>query len=239
VLTVGLNPPGPAAATVTNADGTPSISLMDVGRELFGNIDEVSVFVLAPENDAQAEPFPEIGAAIAVKDPAKSEALWNQILSLAMLFGARPDGAPQEAEFAGKKGQVYRIDGLPPIAVVRSGGELIVGTSGAVTAAVEASSSGNSITKDAAFAPLLARLTPNASKALLVDVGRAVQVAAVLSGEPSDEMRIVAAMLADTKASVVTDEAPNRLTIRAEVTGLPKFRDVVTLLNSQRQTAAK
>jgi hypothetical protein len=242
VLTIGLNPPGPAAATVTNADGTPSISLMDIGRELFGNIDEVSVFALAPAGEAKGRaPFPEVAAVIAVKDPAKSEALWNQILSLATLFGARNAKPPAAVEIAGKPGHVYQIEGLPPIAVVRSGGELVVGTQAAVSAAVQAGADKNSIAKDPAFAPLLAQLPPNASKALLVDVGRALAIVAALSDDrSSDEMRMIGALVHEMKISIVTDEAPNRLTIRADVTGLPKFRDIVTLLNAQQQqTAAK
>lgn len=238
VLTIGLNPPGPAAPTVTNPDGTPSISLMDVGRELFGNIDEVSVFVLAPEGAAE---FPDVGAVIAVKDAAKSEALWNQILSLASLFGASQPTEPGEVEIAGKTGQVYHFEGLPPIAVVRTEGELVLGTQAAVAAALAAGADGKSIAGDPAFKPLLARLTPNASKALLVDVGRAVQIAAAMDGGNDRDLQMVAAMLHDLKASLVTDEAPNRLTIYVDVTGLPKFRDIVTLINGQqqRQTAQK
>ena len=242
VLVLGLNPPGPAAPTVTNADGTPSISLMDVGRELFGNIDEVSVFVMPPAGDANAQqPFPEVAAVIAVKDPAKSEALWNQILSLATLFGARNAQPPAEVEIAGKKGSVYQFDDFPPIAVVRVDSRLVVGTRAAVTAAVQAGAQGNSIMKDPAFEPLLARLTPNASKALLIDMGRAMPIIAALSGGgSSDEMRLIGALVHDMKISIVTDESPNQLTIRADVTGLPQFRDIVMLLNGQQQqTAAK
>jgi hypothetical protein len=243
VLVVGLNPPGPAAPTVTNADGTPSISLMDVGRELFGNIDEVSVFAMAPAGDAQGrQPFPEIAAVIAVKDPAKSEALWNQILSLAMLFGARNAQPPAEVEIGGKKGSVYQIDGIPPIAVVRADGQLVIGTRAAVTSAVRAGAEGKSILQDEGFASLLARLTPQASKALLIDAGRAMPIIAALSGGgSSDGMRLIGALVHDMKISIVTDEAPNQLTIRADVTGLPQFRDIVMLLNGQQQqhSAAK
>ena len=242
VLVVGLNPPGPAAPTVTNADGTPSISLMDVGRELFGNIDEVSVFAMPPAGDAKGrQPFPEIAAVIAVKDPAKSEALWNQILSLAMLFGAGNAPPPAEVEIAGKKGRVYQIDRIGPIAVVRVDGQLVVGTRVAVTAAVRAGAEGTSILQDEGFAPLLARLTPNASKALLIDAGRAMPILAALSGGgSSDEMRLIGALVHDMKIAIVTDESPNQLTIRVDVTGLPQFRDIVKMLNGQQQkTAAK
>jgi hypothetical protein len=242
VLTVGLNPPGPAVATVTNADGTPSISLMDVGRELFGNIDEVSVFAIEREGEAKRRgQLPEIGAVIAVKDAAKSEALWNQILSLAMLFGARHAQPAAEVEIEGRKGRVYQFDDIGPLAVVRTDGELIVGTQTAVSAAVRAGRDKSSILTDEQFQPLLAKLTPHASKALLVDVGRAVKIVNDMEAGPnSQEYRMIQAIVRDMKVSIVTDEAPNRLTIQADLTGLPKFRDIVMLLNGQQpQTAAK
>jgi hypothetical protein len=230
VLTVGLNPPGPAAPTVTNADGTPSISLMDVGRELFGNIDEVSVFGMAPAESSGRQPLPEVGAVIAVKDPAKSEALWNQILSLATLFGARQAQPPADVDIEGHKGKTYHIDGLPPIAVVRIDKELVIGTTAAAAAALRAGQQGESIADDPAFAPLLARLTPDSSKALLVDVGRAMQIVAAMSpGNSQRELAAMSQMLRETKVSLVTDEAPNCLTVRAELTGLPQFRELVQL----------
>jgi len=53
-------------------------------------------------------------------------------------------------------------------------------------------------------------------------------------------MRMIGALVHDMKISIVTDESPNQLTIRADVTGLPQFRDIVMLLNGQQQqTAAK
>jgi hypothetical protein len=156
-----------------------------------------------------------------------------------MLFGAKSAQPPAQVEIAGKKGTVYHIDGIPPLAVVRVDGQLVVGTQAAVSAAVGAGE--KTILSDPAFKPLLARLTPNASKALLIDGARAMQVFAAMSGGgASKEMRVIGALVQDLKVSLVTDEAPNRLTIRADVTGLPQFHKIVALLNGQEpQTAAK
>ena len=49
VLVLGLNPAGPAAATGQTAAG---VSAMDVGRELFHNIDELAVFALPATDSA-------------------------------------------------------------------------------------------------------------------------------------------------------------------------------------------
>jgi hypothetical protein len=217
----------------TDADGKnpPSVSAMDIGREFFGNIDEIAVFALAPAGEAQsAAGFPEVGVVIVVKDPEKSEVLWNQILSLAAVLGARTSEPVAEITIEGKAGHVYRFDGIPPLAVVRSGERgLVIGTEGAVAASLRAVASKESIIQDEAFAALLGRLTPTTSKAVLVDVARALAIAAALGG--GNDLRQVAALTSDLKVSLVTDEAANQLTIDAEITGLPKLRSLMPLFN--------
>jgi hypothetical protein len=236
VLVVGLNPAGPAAPT--DAANPQGISAMDIGREFFNNVEELAVFVLPPADVSDGgKSMPEIGAVLAVKDPAKSEALWNQLLSLAALFGAHTTKAPSPIDIAGKPGRVYAFSGAPPIAVVRSDRELVIGTQGAVTAAIQTQAGKNSVADDKAS--LLARLTPDTSKALFLDVGRCVDIAALLSkGRDAQQLKSIGAMTRNLKVSVATDEAPNRLTIRAEVTGLPQFRDIVSLINAQQEQRA-
>lgn len=232
VLLIGLNPADPNPTSAPSAPGAPpAISAMDIGRELFHNIEEVAVFASAPAEGSQ--PLPEIAAIIAVKDVAKSEALWNQILTLASIVGARQAKPPADVTLEGAAGRLYSFDGFPQVAIVRGPRELIIGTQAAVAASIKADRDRQSIATDPAFAPLLARLTPDTSKALLVDVGRAVAVAAAMSVPQSRELKSIAPLVRDLKVSLVTDEAPNQFTITAEVSGLPKFRDIHALLRAQ------
>ena len=232
VLVVGLNPAGPAAPPAADAKNPPSVSAMDIGREFFNNIEELSVFAMAPAVAGQK--IPDVGVVVAVKDPAKSEALWNQILSLATLVGARQPKPSAEISIEGQAGRVYHFDGAPPVVVLRSDREMIIGTENAVASSVRSRTAGT-IAQDPAFASLLARLTPDTSKALLVDVGRAVETVAALSnGRDSRQLKAVGELARDTKFSIVTDEAPNRLTVRAELTGLPKYRDIFSFLERQQ-----
>src|SRR5262249_42463876 len=147
VLAIGLNPAGPPAATAAG-EAPPSISAMDLGREFFHNIEEISAFALCANKADGPRPIPEIGAVIAGKDPAKSEALWNQILSLVALAGARSAQPPGDVDIEGRKGRVYHFDQLPPISVVRGDRELLIGTQAAVAAALRAQGENNSIAKD-------------------------------------------------------------------------------------------
>jgi hypothetical protein len=234
VLLIGLNPADPNPTNAPPAQGAPpAISAMDIGRELFHNIEEVAVFAAAPAETSQPQRLPELAAVIAVKDVAKSEALWNQILTLASIAGARQAKPPADVTIEGAAGRLYSFDGFPQVAIVRGSRELIIGTQAAVAASINADRERQSIAGDAAFAPLLARLTPDTSKALLVDVGRAVEIAGAMSGRQSRELRDIAPLVRDLKVSLVTDEAPNQLTITAEVSGLPKFRDIHALLRAQ------
>jgi hypothetical protein len=233
VAVIGLNPPSPAAAGAggEGADkDPPTISAMDIGREFFHNIEELAVFALPPA--AESAGLPEVAAVIAVKDPQKSEALWNQILMIAALFGARTAKPPAEVTIEGQKGRSYQFDGLPPVVVLRSSDRgLIIGTQGAVAASLRASARGESIEKDPGFAGLLGHVTPDTSKAVLVDVGRAMEmVAGMARGREAAQIKLVSQVTKELRVSLVTDEAPNQLVIRAEVSGLPKYRDVLPLI---------
>ena len=132
----------------------------------------------------------------------------------------------------GQPGKSYKFDGIPAIVVVSSPERgLIVGTHGAVAASLRAASTGESIEKDESFSAVLAHVTPDTSKAVLVDVGRAVSLAATLSqGNNARELQLIGQLTKDMRVSLVTDEGPNRLVIRAEVSGLPKYRDVLPLI---------
>jgi hypothetical protein len=98
------------------------------------------------------------------------------------------------------------------------------------------SQTAGTIAQDPAFASLLARLTPDTSKALLVDVGRAVEIAAAMSNNrEARELKAIGELARETKFSIVTDEAPNQLTVRAELTGLPKFQSILSFIESQKR----
>jgi hypothetical protein len=244
VVLLGLNPatPTPAGNSPTKKDGPVQITGMDLGREIFANVEEVAFFVLPPAADRPTahSPVPEMAAVFAVKDADKSEAIWNQILTLAALFGVR-DSHSHEVKIDGTVGKQYQFPGMPPLVVLRAADRaLIVGTEGAATAALHASRGHESILTDEAYRKLLARLTPNSSKAVLVDAGRAAQIAREFSGDrDTSEMRLVGAILKDLRLSLVTDEAPNCLTLSIEATGLPDVPSVIQMYGSQMARAQK
>ncbi len=240
VVLLGLNPAGDPAADAARST-VQAITAMDLGREVFDNIEELAVFALPPSGTGSpGSPIPEVALVVAVKDAGKSEALWTQLLSLPGLMGIGEFPPPREVTIEGVQAKAYPMPEGPPIVVARVGDRaLVAGTEPAVAAAIRTSKSGGGILRDAAFQPLLDRLGPTASKAVLVNMGRAVRLATV--GAPRQhaaELMIAGAALKDLNVSAVTDEGSTHFAMRVEATGLPNVLEIAKMfLTAQRHQA--
>ena len=230
VAVLGLNP----ADRSPKGSATPlrAFSLMDIGRELFGNIVEASLFVLpARVENQQRLPVPEIGLVLAVRDPEKSEALWNQLLTLPAMLGAPAVSAPRDITVEGQAARQFQFPDAPPIVLAKlTGGGIVAGTPGAVTAAIATQSTGQTIAADPILRPSIETLTPCSSKALFVHVARVLEVVASVDPRAARDLAPVQPLVGDLTVMVVTDEAPNTLTVRAKVGGLPNVPNIVKQL---------
>jgi hypothetical protein len=235
VVLVGLNPATPPQAAKSSSPGPVEVTGMDLGREIFANVEEVAFFVLPTiaKSEGGHAHVPEMAAVFAVKDAAKSEAIWNQILGIVAMVGVH-HSPPHDVTIEGIRGEQYQFTGMPPIVVVRAADRaLIVGTHEAASAAVRASGGKDSILTDEAYSKLLTRLTKTSSKAVLVDAGRVMQIVRGFSGgESKPEMDLVTAALKDLRVSIVTDEAPNCLSVSVEASGLPNVPTLISKIGS-------
>lgn len=229
VVIIGLNPPGEPAPAQQTPEQQQYLALMDIGRELFGNIEEVGVFLLPTSGGG---PIPDVGVILAVKDAQRSEVLWNQLLALPAIFNPGEAQPPRNIEIEGQAGKEYQFPEIPPIALVRAQDRAIVaGTRPAVEAALKTGASGESIIGDSGFRPLLDSLTPESSKAVLVHVGRTLQaVSPIIDRNDAAEIQRIAPLLDETRVILITDEKPTQFTIRAAVTGLPDVPTIVKAL---------
>jgi len=237
VVLVGLNPAEPAGAKRAAAGEPSQITAMDLGREVFANIEEVSAFLLAPSGGegGGSGGLPEVGLVFAVKDAAKSAAVWNQLLALPAMAGLPFTQAAQPVEIGGRTGKQYVFPFVPPIVVVEHPDRLLLaGTQGAVAAALGSGAAEKSITKDAAFAPRLAQLTPYTSKAVLVDVGRTLKIASAFGGREGREMAEAANLIDGLTVSVASHESPTELAIGVQVTGLPNVLKLAAAMAQPR-----
>jgi hypothetical protein len=227
VAVLGLNPPAPAPARSDSA--TLPFSLMDIGRELFSNIVEASLFVLPERVENQSRPpLPEIGLVLAVRDANQSEALWNQLLSLPALLGAPQVSMPRDVTIEGQPARQIQLPEAPPLLLMkREGGAIVVGTPGAVSAVVATTSASQSIASDARFQSAIETLTPFSSKAIFVDAARVLEAVTAVEPHAARDLAVVQPLVGELAVMVVTDEAPNSLTLRAEVSGLPDVPEIV------------
>lgn len=234
IAIIGLNRAG-SAQSDTGEASQQYVSLMDVGREIFSNIEEIGLFVM-PTSTGE---IPDFGVVLAVKNPERSEKLWNQLLSLPAMVAPSEMPAPSDIEIDGQRGQQYQFPDMPPIAVVKSADAAIVGgTRAAVEASVRAKGTGTTITSDEGFKSLLGALTDESSKAVLVHVGRAVATAGAMThGREAEELKQVGAMVNEMRVLVVTDEAPTQFKLRAAASGLPNVPAVVKTVIQQESGA--
>jgi hypothetical protein len=235
---IGLNPPAVERPSASPADAPQYVAALDIGRELFSNIEEIAIFALPQAESGAGElPLPEMGLVVAVKDVAKSQALWNQLLTIPG-FALPQLPPPADIQVGGHSGKEFRYPDAPPIQLVRLGDDgLVLGTRGAVAAAVGAQGNGTSVAADAGFQPLLAELTPSSSKAILVDVGRAIETAATANPHEADELQMVASLVGGLRVSLVTDEQPTSLTVRLAATNLPDVQKLIDIAVAHEQGA--
>ena len=143
------------------------------------------------------------------------------------------DPQPRDVTIDGQLGKQYHFSGMPPVVVMRGRSGTDRWHRRGSNRRLAHGRGQESILQDENYRKLLARLTPTSSKAVLVDAGRAVDIARDFSGGGSThEMQLAGVMLQDLRLSIVTDEAPNCLTVSIEATGLPNVPSMIKMLGS-------
>jgi hypothetical protein len=232
VAAFGLNPPGPAVPTTDSAaHAAPGIALMDIGRELFANVQSITVFA-----QPGAGPIPDVAAIVHARDGEKSELLWNQLLSLPMLFGALPPQSMSEIEVGGRQAKQYQFPQAPPIVVVQPNSDaLLVGTAGAVEAALSASDTGVAVDQHPQLGPLVRQTSDTTSKAVYVSASGVMRCAqSVVGPRELREMQQIAPLVENLTYAFTVDEAPTQLSVQLEVSGLPKVSDALKTASGGR-----
>ncbi len=109
-LALGLGEPGEGELPARGEPRlSPAVTGLDLGREIFANVNAVLAYALPPAGGAEpkAAPIPDAGLIFLVKDPSRSEALWKELLRIpATIFKAEPQPVRRE-EIEGQEVQVY------------------------------------------------------------------------------------------------------------------------------------
>lgn len=245
-VAAALGDPGfrPRDLAASQSQTPPPIIGLDFGRELFANMVDFAIYALPPAESGGSEgPAPDVAGVIRVNDPAKSQALWTQILGIASMAAGAPTTDGKVVSVGGADVRTYTFPIGVQIHFATLEDKIVVAaTQAAMQRSLEAVAGGQSILDDQAFAPSLERISENTSKALFVHPARCLQVARKFMSE-SDvrQAEPAVAMLTDLVASVLTDESEGMFRLSAMATGLPDVGPFVArmLQEHDRQEALR
>ena len=147
--------PSRFGATPSSTTALPIVTALDLGRELFANITSLALYVLPPDETGTKGgfPMPDVGLAITVNDPSKSEALWTQFLGLANMASGTGgmEGTPVTIE--GAKVRTFRMPEGPVIHFATLGHDVVITSSASAMArSIHSKKKGASVLDDPAFA---------------------------------------------------------------------------------------
>ena len=239
-LALAMNEPPAKYADVAPAKAgePPVVTALDIGREIFANINGIAIYALPPSGEGTPPGgIPDLAATITVNDPAKSQALWGEILGLASLAAGGATLAGEPGEIAGTPVHSYRFDRKVTVYQATVGHHLfIASTEAALARSLETKRSGKSVVDDPGFAPLIARLGPSTTFALLADAGRCAQLARpYMPPDEATQLEPVIGLLAGTAGFFTIDHSDRVLRLSGGVTGVPNVSGVVNKMLTEQQ----
>jgi hypothetical protein len=213
---------------------SPQITGLDFGREIFANIVDFVAYLMPPATDGMGStgPAPDVAAVMRVNDPSKSEMLWTQILGIGCLAAGAPTTDGKVEPMHGAEVRTYKFPAGVNIMFAAIGDKIVIATTRhAMTRALEATQGGASVLNDEAFAPSLARVNENTSKAVFAHPGRCFAVAQkYMSPNDIKEAEPFVAMMSHLVASMLTDESETEFRLSVEATGLPNVGELAAQL---------
>jgi hypothetical protein len=223
-VALGLNPAGGALPIARDAEGQAVVSWMDFGREVFGNLRDVTVYGMPSEGGGG--PVPDLAVELRVNDVDRSLALWDFALGTAS--GASGGGGAERIKIAGRPASAYDLGGMPLYVAARPDGLVVSPSRATVERALGSSAPQRSILDDPVFAADAARVEAGHTLVAMANPGRCVAFAGGMMGpDELAEMAPVAELLRDTVVTLGVEHTDTRLAFRARVSALPDVSGLV------------
>ncbi len=223
---------------------------LDIGREIFANIEQINLFALPPDSSSNgsnigAPPIAaNIGLAVTSRNPQQTRRILTQLLTVANLVtGQSDDGQP--ADDTGKY-QIGLVNNQKLHCYMNQMNKTTVLSLNpdVVETSVSAIKRRRSVCTSGPLNEAVSKLSPSISKLVLVNVGGGIRVAdAYLTttyNNPQNPAHKLYAQLAQTfdKTSIQlgTDERINNLNVRFSIDQLPPLDNIFPLLMQMSQT---
>jgi hypothetical protein len=216
-----------------------SITGLDIGREIYANIEEVAIFAMPAEgNSVNADSFlpGRVGIAITSHNPEQTRQILATLLGTVNAMNSNQPFGPVDVNagkfrigMQGGKELYCYMDQVKNTTILSLNRSI-------VDASVTAVKDQKSICAAGLLAPAVKKLSPSTSKLVLVNAGGAIRMAgpAIKIGSLSDEQRSqlnaaieqLAVASAHTTIEICTDEQINSFSHNAAVTGIPPLNEV-------------
>jgi hypothetical protein len=224
-----------------------NVTGLDIGREIFANIEQVTIFATPPKT---SNPFlPEcIGLAITSHNPQQTRQIIANILGTAnTMLSGQP--TPDVNSLVGRY-LVGMVKDKPIYCYVEQVGKnTILSPSSDVTrASIAAIKDHKSVCTAGLLSSAVAQMPASASKMILINAGGAVRIASPmiiesLGGENrdviQDNLNQLALACDKTTIEIRTDEQLNSFTLNRKLTGIPPLNQVIGPITQIAQTIEK
>ncbi len=220
-----------------------NITGLDIGREIFANVEQVTVFAVPPR---QPTPFfpASMGLVVTSHNPQQTRQI------IARIFGAADVMLAGGNDLTAGRYRIGMVQNNPiDCYVEQAGNATILSLNPDIAkAAVAAVKDGNNVSTAGPLAGHVGKLPPSASKLILANVGGTVRLAAPLLiesvGEADrdtlrDNFNRLALACDRTTIELRTDEQLNNLTVNSKLADLPPLNQLVVPVTQIVQTVKK
>jgi hypothetical protein len=219
---------------------------LDIGRELFANIEQVTLFVTEPTSEAKSSVvgqyvspvLPSVGITIRSRNPAQTKTLLSELLKVFGIANMAMSGTIETvADDVEGKYMIGAFDGKSVPYYIRQSGQntILSFSSETAQAGVKAVESKQNVLSGGPLQAKLDAMSPDASKLLLINHGGIIRLLnehihrEYDSSELlpySDILKQLADVFARTSLEVSTGETENSFKIRASISDIPPGHEI-------------
>ena len=235
-----VNPESEAARKpLTDGSGRRAVTLMDLGHELFANIEDASFFVMPQADSTPLGELPRAALALRVNDPSQSRDLirfaFDTVQSAAANLGMKVQGPEPVAMGEDVTAERLTIEGFPILLATRGDRLVVSASQQLVTESL--SPTGSSVRTDSAFQAALSR--DSVSRIVGVQLGRAGEIALALAPKRQvRQMQSWVSMLRGSSVGMSVRHTATTLCLSARVSGIPSIEPTLRGLVRSRKVSS-